>query len=251
MRRRDFPALLAGFLVTGGRLAAQSDAGRLVRKCDFALRGKTQAGKASMTVHRPEWERTLEMDFWSVNPDKSFILITAPAKEAGTATLRIKTNMWLYLPKVERTIKVPPSLMLQPWMGSDFTNDDLVKESSLVNDYTHAIDGELTEGGDRCYRLIATPKPDAAVIWGKLILVIRKSDALPRKQEFYDDRGRLRKRLTFSEIRRAGDRNYPMRWRMVSVDKPGHETTLVYKQIRFDRPIPARVFTHQNLKRRF
>ncbi len=251
MRRRDFPALLAGFLLGGARLTAQPDAEQLARRCDRALKGKTQTGKCSMTVRRPEWQRTLEMDFWMVTPDKTFIRITAPAKERGTGTLRIKTNMWLYLPKVERIIKIPPSLMLQPWMGSDFTNDDLVKESSLVEDYTHSIAGEVTTAGDACWRLVAMPKPDAAVVWGKMILDIRKTDALPRKQEFYDERGRLRKVLTFEEIRRLGDRNYPLRWRMVPVDKPGHETLLVYKQLRFDRPIPARIFTQQNLKRRF
>ena len=148
MRRRDFPALLAGYMA-GTLYGAGPDATELALRCDQALKGKSQIGKCSMTVTRPEWERTLEMDFWSVNPDKTFILITAPAKEEGTGTLRIESNMWLYMPNVERTIKVPPSLMLQPWMGSDFTNDDLVRESSLVHDYTHVIDGEVTEGGRR------------------------------------------------------------------------------------------------------
>ncbi len=145
--RREFPALLAGFVPS--LCAATPDALEIVTRCDQALKGKSQIGKASMTVRRPEWERTLEMDYWSVNPDKAFILITAPAKEEGTATLRIGSNMWLYMPHVERTIKVPPSLMLQPWMGSDFTNDDLVRESSLVHDYTHKITGEATVAGDR------------------------------------------------------------------------------------------------------
>ncbi|MCP5120761.1 MAG: outer membrane lipoprotein-sorting protein [bacterium] len=204
-----------------------------------------------MTVKRPEWERTLDMNFWQITPEKTLILITGPAKERGTGTLRIESNMWLYMPRVERTIKIPPSLMLQPWMGSDFTNDDLVKESSLVHDYTHAVDGEVTEDGDACYRLVATPKPDAAVVWGKLVLLVRKSDSLPRKQEFYDERGRLQKVMTFEDVRRIGDRYYPMRWRMVPVNKPNHETMLVYTEIAFDRKIPARIFTQQNLKRRF
>ena len=202
-----------------------------------------------MTVRTPDWERTLEMDYWTVNPDKSFILITSPAKEAGTSTLRLKSNMWNYLPKVERVIKIPPSLMLQPWMGSDFTNDDLVKESSLVNDYTHKIVGEVVEGGDACYQVLATPKPDAPVVWGKLVLAIRKSDSLPRKEEFYDEKGKLRKVLTYEDIRNAGGRNYPMRWKMVSVTKPGHETVLVYSDLKFDQRIPNRIFTQRNMKR--
>jgi outer membrane lipoprotein-sorting protein len=227
------------------------NAHEIVKKTDMALRGKTQQGKARMTVRTPDWERTLEMEYWSVNPDKTFILITAPAKEAGISTLRIVGNMWNYLPKVERVIKIPPSLMLQPWMGSDFANDDLVKESSLVNDYTHKIEREIIEGGDACYRVIATPKPDAPVVWGRLVLAIRKSDYLPRKEEFYDEKGKLRKVLTFEEIRNVGDRNYPLRWRMVSVTKAGHETLLVYRDLRFDRSIPDRIFTQQNMKRPF
>lgn len=237
--------------IAPGAYAAPPDAHELVVKTDQALRGKTQQGKASMTVRTPDWERTLEMEYWSVNPDKSFIRITAPAKEEGIATLRIESSMWNYLPKVERVIKIPPSLMLQPWMGSDFTNDDLVKESSLVHDYTHEIVGEVEEGGDACYRVLATPKPDAPVVWGKLMLVIRKSDALPRKEEFYDEKGKLNKVLSYEDIRDAGGRNYPMRWKMVSVTKPGHETVLEYSDLQFDHRIPERIFTQENMKRPF
>jgi outer membrane lipoprotein-sorting protein len=223
----------------------------IAKKCDAALKGKSQYGHATMTVHRPEWQRSLDMTFWYRYPNDTFIRITAPAKEAGSGTLRLGTNMWMYLPSVERVIKIPPSLMLQAWMGSDFTNDDLVKESSLVDDYTHRITGETVEDGDACYRLEATPKPSAAVVWGKLVLLIRKSDYLPRREQFYDDRGVLQKDLSFGEIRRAGDRNFPMRWRMVTVTKPGHETILEYSQLEFDRPIRADIFTRQNLERRF
>jgi len=227
------------------------DALTVARKCDAALKGKTEYGKASMTVHTPEWQRTMQMTFWYDYPDKTFIRITAPAKDAGTATLRLKSNMWTYLPQVERVIKIPPSLMLQPWMGSDFTNDDLVKESSLPTDYTHHIDGEVTEGGDLCYQLTAIPKPDAAVVWGKLVLIIRKTDFLPRREDFYDERGVLEKTLSFDEFRKAGGRTYPMHWRMVSHTKPGHETTLTFSALEFDRPIRADIFTRQNLSRRF
>jgi outer membrane lipoprotein-sorting protein len=239
-------------LALGLRAAgAPPDALVIARRSDQALRGKTQHGRVSMTVRTPDWTRTVDMESWFANPDRTFIRITGPAKEAGTATLRLGQNMWNYLPQVERVIKIPPSLMLQPWMGSDFTNDDLVKESSLVNDYTHEIVGEATEGGDACWRVVAHPKPDAAVVWGKLVLLIRKSDALPRKEEYYDEKGRLQKSLSFSDFRRLGDRDYPMRWHMVSVTKPGHETTLLYHSLVFDRPIPGRVFTQQNMKRQF
>ena len=227
------------------------DALTIARKCDAALKGKTEHGTASMTVRTPEWQRTLEMTFWYDYPEKTIIRITAPAKDAGTGTLRLGSNMWTYLPSVERVIKIPPSLMLQSWMGSDFTNDDLVKESSLPTDYTHRIEAETTEDGDPCYRLVATPKPNAPVVWGKLVLLIRKADSLPRREEFYDDQGALQKTLYFDNIRRTGSRNYPMRWRMVCQNKPGHETTLTFSSLEFDKPTPANTFTRQNLERRF
>ena len=245
---------IAVFLLfsSGAALRAEGlDASAIARKCDAALKGKTEHGNASMTVHTPEWQRTLEMTFWYDYPEKTFIRISAPAKDSGTGTLRLGSNMWTWLPSVERVIKIPPSLMLQAWTGSDFTNDDLVKESSLPTDYTHRIEGETTEDGDACYRLIAIPKPDAAVVWGKLVLLIRKADFLPRREEFYDDRGTLQKTLYFDQIRKAGSRNYPMRWRMVSHTKAGHETILTFSSLEFDKPVPADIFTRQNLERHF
>jgi len=238
-------------LVIALSAAESPDADTVARQCDAALKGKTQIGAASMTVHTPDWERTLEMKFWYDYPDKTLIRITAPAKEAGSGTLRLGSNMWMYLPSVERVIKVPPSLMLQSWMGSDFTNDDLAKESSLPTDYTHSIDGETTVDGDACYRLVAIPKSNAPIVWGKLVLLVRKSDFLPRRQEYYDEHGTLEKVLSFDQIRRAGSRNYPMHWRMVSVRKPGHQTDLTFSSLEFDAPVPPGIFNQRNLERRF
>ncbi len=232
-------------------LLGAEDANEIVRRMERLLRAKTEQGKVSMMVRTPDWQRTLEMDYWGVNPDKTFIRITAPAKEAGTSTLRLGSNMWNYLPSVERVIKIPPSLMLQSWMGSDFTNDDLVKESSLEKDYTHKLDGEATEQGDACYRVVSTPKPEAAVVWGHLVLFIRKADDLPRREEYYGEKGTLEKVLTFEDFRREDGRLYPMTWKMVSVTKPGHETDLVYKTLQFDRTIAASVFTTENLQQPF
>jgi outer membrane lipoprotein-sorting protein len=248
------PAVLFLFvaLLLEAPLSAQSrSAAELIRRTEQNLRANTQQGVVTMTVRTPDWQRTLVMDYWAVNPDKTFIRVTAPAKEAGTSTLRLRSNMWNYLPSVERVIKIPPSLMLQPWMGSDFSNDDLVRESSLEKDYTHRLDGETTEAGDRCYRVVSTPKPDAPVVWGHLVILVRKSDAIPRKEEFYDDKGVLQKVLTFEGIQRMGGRMYPVQWKMVSVTKPGHETLLVYSKLQFDRHIPNSVFTQENLQQRF
>lgn len=232
-------------------VAQSPDARAIVHRTEQELRAKTEQGVVSMTVRTPDWQRTLEMNYWGVNPDKTFIRVTAPAKEAGTSTLRIGSNMWNYLPSVERVIKIPPSLMLQSWMGSDFTNDDLVRESSLEKDYDHKLDGEVTEDGDRCYRVISTPKPDAPVVWGHLVLFVRKQDFLPRREEYYDEKGRLQKVLAFEDFREMSGRLYPARWKMDSITKPGHETVLVYGTLIFDRPIPATVFVQENLQQPF
>lgn len=242
-------AVLVAIAGMSTRAQGQSpNADELVRRADQAIRGKTQEGVVTMDVKTPRWERTLRLHYWAVNPDKTFIRVLAPAKEAGMATLRIRTNMWNYLPSIERTIKIPPSLMLESWMGSDFTNDDLVRESSLVNDYTHKLDGEGVKGGDACYRIIATAKPEAPVVWSRIVLYVRKKDAIPRSEEYYDGKGKLQKALTFSDIRLASGQLYPMHWAMVSVNKPGHETTLQFTKLVLDRTIPDSVFTRENLR---
>jgi outer membrane lipoprotein-sorting protein len=249
---RRFLFLSLAVLLFSCTIAAQSvDANEIARRSEQALRGKTEQGVVSMTVRTPDWQRTLDMNYWAENPDKTFIRVTAPAKEAGTATLHLASNMWNYLPSVERIIKIPPSLMLQSWLGSDFTNDDLVRESSLVKDYDHKLAGETTFGGDQCYRIVATPKPNAPVVWGQLVLLVRKQDAIPRREEYYDDKGTLQKVLSFDDIQMTNGRLYPMRWTMVSVTKPGHQTILVYSKLRFDRPISASVFTQENLQQSF
>ena len=125
----------------------------IVKRSDDLMRGDTSQGKYKMTVITPDWQRTLELDAYSTGRDRTFIRVLAPAKEAGVTSLRVKTNMWNYLPKVERVIKIPPSMMLQPWMGSDYTNDDLVKESSIVYDYTHTITGQEKIGADTAYKI--------------------------------------------------------------------------------------------------
>ena len=244
--------VVLGMVLSSGMVAAQSlNGNEIIRRAEHKLRGRTEQGRVSMTVRTPDWQRTLQMNYWAINPDRTFIRVTAPAKEAGTATLRLGSNMWNYLPTVERVIKIPPSLMLQSWLGSDFTNDDLVRESSLEKDYDHKLAGSAVEQGDPCYRIVSTPKPDAPVVWGHLVLLVRKKDDLPRREEYYDDRGKLQKVLTFEDIRMTHGRMYPMRWKMKSVTKPGHETVLAYSDLRFDQRIPASVFTRDNLQQPF
>ncbi len=232
-------------------LAAQAPDGRsIIAEVEKRLWGSTSQGRYEMTITTPYWQRTLALQVWMQRPDKSFIRILAPAKEAGVGSLRIKDEMWNYLPKVERTIKVPPSMMLQAWMGSDFTNDDLVKESSMIDDYTHEVVAEENINGEAAYRIRSIPKPDAPVVWGKLVYLVRQSDLMPLSFDYYDERGRLIKSLTFSDVREMDGRQVPTRWQMRPTDKPENSTVIRLNEVKFDRQIPAKIFTLRNLRGR-
>ena len=234
----------------GGVRAQEPTAQQIIDRSENALWGKTLQANLTMTVATPRWTRTLELTAWIERPRRSFIRILAPPKEAGIGSLRIGAEMWNYLPTIERTIKVPPSMMLQPWMGSDFTNDDLVKESSLQNDYTHRIVGLDTAADGVLYIIESMPKPDAAVVWGKLMMRVRRADFLPVREEFYDERGALVRVLTFSDIKRLGGRMIPTTWQMRSIAKPANTTTMVMTRAIFDAPIAGEIFTQRNLEKR-
>lgn len=229
---------------------AQEPGGReIVERVDNLLWGKTLQGEFEMTIATLRWQRTLALSAWIERPRRSFIRILAPAKEAGIGSLRIGAEMWNYLPNVERTIKIPPSMMMQPWMGSDFTNDDLVKNSSAVEDYTQRVLRTETVSGAPTYVVEAIPKPEAAVVWGKILYWVRKADFIPLKEEFYDERGELVRVMTFSEVRPLGGRTIPTKWEIRPTAKPGNSTTVVLKSAVYDRPVGPEIFTQRNLQK--
>ncbi|HEC26779.1 MAG TPA: outer membrane lipoprotein-sorting protein [Gammaproteobacteria bacterium] len=254
-RHLTYSALMTGVflmisLYHGTVLASEVKTGReIVTAVESRLWGSTASGKYEMTITTPYWKRTLKLNMWMRRPDKSFVRILSPAKEAGIGSLRIRSEMWNYLPKVERVIKIPPSMMLQPWMGSDFSNDDLVKESSMVNDYTHKVTGTENVNGTEVYRVVSTPKPEAAVIWGSIVYLVRKSDLMPVRQEYIDERGQIIKVLTFSDIRKFGDRELPSQWEMRPTRKPGNFTRIRVVDVVFNKPIKDSIFTLRNLRR--
>ncbi|MDP2690562.1 MAG: outer membrane lipoprotein-sorting protein [Deltaproteobacteria bacterium] len=230
-------------------LAAEPTGREIIERMDRLLWGKTTVGLYEMTVTTPAWTRTLRMRAWESSREKTFIRILAPAKERGNATLRRGLEMWNYLENVERVVKIPPSMMLQSWMGSDFTNDDLVKESSIVNDYDHANLGGEEVQGMAAYKVEAVPKPEAPVVWGKILYWVRAKDFVPLREEFYGERGELIRVLEFSEIEDVGGRTIPTRWEMTPVRKEGRTTVLKILEMAFDTEIPEEVFTLRNMKR--
>jgi outer membrane lipoprotein-sorting protein len=221
----------------------------IVEKVESLLWARTMQGEFDMRIVTPRWERTLSLRLWMDRPRRSFVRVLAPAKEAGIGSLRIGNEMWNYLPAVERTIKIPPSMMLQPWMGSDFTNDDLVKQSSAIDDYTQKVLADEVVDGQPQWKVEALPKPEAAVVWGRVLYWVRR-DFIPVKQEYYSDRGELVRVMRFGEIHAVGGRTIPTRWEMRSVAKSGNSTTIVVKNAAYDIPVDDEIFSQRNLQRR-
>lgn len=236
-------------LIFSSSLIAQETAKEIIEKSDQLLRGETQQGIYTMTIIRPEWQRSLKFKFWSEGTEKAFILILEPAKERGVTFLKLKNEMWNYIPKINRVIKIPPSMMMQSWMGSDFTNDDLVKESSVVEDYTHTLLGKEEERGFESYKIELKPKPQTAVVWDKIIEWIRVDDYVPLRAEYYNERGELVRTMIFSDIKEMDGRLIPAKFELIEEKKPGHKTVMILEEVEFNKPIDRSVFTKQYLTR--
>ena len=221
----------------------------IVDQVDQLLRGDSSQGTLTMQIVTENWQRSLTMQVWSQGTENSLVRIEKPRKEAGTATLKVGNNIWNYLPKVSRTIKIPTSMMMASWMGSHFTNDDLVKESSMSRDYFITISYEGERNGSSVYEFTLIPKPDAAVVWGKLELEVRQDDLMPTWHRYYDEDGTLIRELTFSEYTLMGGRRVPTRLVMQPYDKPGEQTVIIYDNLAFDVPIQADTFSLRNLER--
>jgi outer membrane lipoprotein-sorting protein len=251
VRRRSLLAAAGGLaLFHAARGQSVPPSGReIVEKVESLLWADTMEGEFDMRIVTPRWERTLSLRVWMERPRRSFVRVLAPAKEAGIGSLRIGNEMWNYLPAVERTIKIPPSMMLQPWMGSDFTNDDLVKQSSAIDDYVQKVLGQETVDGQLLWQVEALPKPDAAVVWGRIVYWVRR-DFIPVRQEYFSDRGDLVRVMRFDQIRVVGGRSIPTRWEMKPLGKPGNATAILVKDARYNVPIAEEVFSQRNLQKR-
>ncbi len=230
-------------------LAHAQDANEIIKKVDQKMRGETSQAQVTMKIVRPTWSRSVSFKFWSKGTDYSLILITAPARDEGSSFLKRDKEIWNWVPRISRVVKLPPSMMMQSWMGSDFTNDDLIKESSMVTDYTHKIVGDTTINGWDCYEIQMTPKPNAAVVWGKVLIWASKKEYMELKAEFYDEDGYLVNTMETSDIKKLGGRLLPAHMEMIPAGKKGHKTILEYQSMKFNEPIPDRFFSIQNMKR--
>jgi outer membrane lipoprotein-sorting protein len=241
-------ALCFSFCLMAGSLFAQN-ATEIIKKVEEKERGNTSYTEMKMTIVRPTWKREISMKAWSKGDDYSLILITGPARDKGVAYLKRKREMWNWQPSIDRVVKMPPSMMTQSWMGSDFTNDDLVQQSSIVNDYDHKLLGsEKIEGRD-CYKIQLTPKAEAAVVWGKIIVWVDKEEYLQLKVEFYDEDDYLVNTMLGKNIREIGGRVLATRMEIIPAEEEGHKTIMEYISAKFDHKIPDQTFSIQYMKR--
>jgi outer membrane lipoprotein-sorting protein len=229
-------------------LQAQN-ATEIVRRAEEHARGITSIFEITIQTVRPNWTREMSAKAWTKGNDYALLLVTAPAKEKGVVFLKRDKEVWNYLPAIERNIKMPPSMMSQSWMGTDFTNDDLVKEASILEDYDHFLAGDTVINGRACHKITMFPKPTAAVVWGRVNLSIDKRDDLMLHADYFDEDGTLINTMHTGDIKVLGGRMLPARLEMIPMDKKGHKTIMVYTSVTFDLPLEETFFSVQNMAR--
>ena len=234
------------------------DARDVAKRAEDNLRSEQTYFEARMVVESPRLSapRTVHFRSWEDrSTGRSFIRIHEPAKDAGTGFLKLESNLWMYIPRVERTMRIPPSMMLQSWMGSDFTNDDLVKESSEIDDYDHhwlGVDPAFeAASGQRAYVISYVPHEEAPVVWGQIVSWIDAATFAPLRQEFFDEDGEKLRVISFSEHREVDGRAMPHRWSLTPLDKQGHRTEMQLIEVKFDLALEDEVFTRRYLEKEF
>ncbi len=237
------------FILLLGSFVYAQDMTAIVKEADEKFRGLSSEGEMTMIIERPSWNRTVSMKNWTLGNDYSLIYITAPAKEKGQVFLKREKEMWNWVPNIERMIKIPPSMMMQSWMGSDFKNDDLVNESQLARDYSNKLLGEEEIQGYQCYKIELIPHDDAPVVWGKVIMWISKKELHWLKGEFYDEDGYLVNTEILTDVKMMDDREMPTRLEMIPADEEGNKTILVFDKIKFNVELKENFFSQQNMKR--
>lgn len=257
MRKSMIAVTLFAIFVFVNLNAGGDSAEELITKMDRSLRGtKSNVGSITMIIEKKRWKspRTIKMKIWELNrtekeKGKSFILITHPIEENGKAFLKIGNEMWSFFPDVNETTKIPPSMMFQSWMGSDFTNDDLVRESSIVLDYNHKILKTEDKNGLKIVTIELIPKPKAPITWAKIVADVRDIDGIPTKQDFYNSKNQLVRTMLYDDIKKMSGIVLPCKWTLIPQDKPGDKTTLILDDMKFDTDINPQIFTMSNLRK--
>lgn len=222
------------------------DIKKMLTEMDALYRSSASKGTMAMTIETPDWSRTIEMAIWTKGDKYTLIRIAKPRKDKGVSFLKRDQNIWNFFPKINKVIKVPPSMMMASWMGSDFTNDDLAKDSSLIKDYK----ATKTQEDAKQVTFALVPGNDAKSLWGKILITLDKATKLPVQQEFYDERGEKIRTMRFKDVKQLGSRKLPTTLELIPHSKKGYRTTIRYMDMAFDATIPDSVFTLRNLQSR-
>jgi len=239
--------LICGLFMCPALAAQDIDARQLVQSAMDQWRGVSSYSEMTMTIHHADWERSMTLRAWSQGTDLSLVRVIEPSKDAGNGTLVNKNNMWTYSPRINRIIKVPSSMMSQSWMGSDFSNKDISKSTAIINEYDHALTAQENRDGHVLYTVTSTPHEDAAVVWGKEVLVIR-DDFLLLEQQFWDQDGVLVKSMNALEVKNMGGRAVASILRMGKRETPDEWTEIKTHSIEFDIELADTIFTLSNLR---
>ncbi len=226
----------------------QVDVDAVVKYFEELYRSESSIAVAKLIVTKPRRERTLQMKMWTRGEERALVVVQSPAREKGTSTLKVDKNLWNYLPRIKRTIRIPPSMMLASWMGSDFTNDDLVKESSYSKDYVYELVGPSEEPKGWLVRFNA--KPDIVGLWNRFELVVSEDATIPLQAKYYDRKDRLARTMHWSEVRVFDGKRIPARMTLIPEDKEGHKTEMIYLDIDFDVKVPKATFSLSNLEQK-
>lgn len=237
------------FFVGFGTSTIAQDAKEIIKKMDDKLQGDSNKSEMTMSIVRPKYTRTIAFKNWSLGRDYFLTYVTAPSKDKGMVSMKYEKEMWSYTPSINRMIKLPPSMMSQGWMGSDYTNDDLVKQSSIVNDYTHTIIGEETINGRDCYNIQMIPNNDANVVWGKIVIWVDKDKIINLKAEYYDEEEFLVRTELGKEIKTFDGRELPSVLEIIPAEEPKNRTIINIISMEFDVDIKESFFSQQNMKR--
>ena len=235
--------LCAPLVATAGELTAQD----IIRKAMDHYRGQTSYSEMTMIIHRPDWERSMTMQGWSQGDKQTLVRVTEPKKDAGNGTLSVDGNMWTYTPKINRVIKVPSSMMSQNWMGSDFSNKDISKDTAIIEDYDHTLLETREQDGHQVWVIESIPHEEAAVVWGREVLQVR-DDWVLLEQQFWDQDGELVKTLRALEIAEMGGRAVASVLRMAKVETPSEWTEVRTGAVEFDLELPPNLFTLSSLR---
>jgi hypothetical protein len=238
------PLTMLLFVTVNSALAL--DIQSVIREVEQQYMGSSSRARTTMQVKTSHWERTLEMEAWSLERDYFLVRILEPAKERGVATLKRDREVWNYLPKVDRIIKVPPSMMGGSWMGSHITNDDLVKANHIDEDF-HL---RLVEETETNYVIECLPKADAAVVWGKIVYHVRKTPQVPEQIDYYDEEMVRVREIHFDDVQQIGGRIVPMRLTVLPLEKPDEMTVLQYHELVYDLALDQSFFSLRNLESR-